>query len=81
VNCPHCGKEIASDEAVPKAYLRKILNGVIDNAENTDDKLRAVDLLSRLEQYTGSGIKGDQRKLGVQIVQHSMVKGPEKPKE
>ena len=75
MNCPHCGKEWASDEAVPKAIIRKLLNECIEAADSTEDKVRAIDLLSKLEGFTGPGLKKDQRKVGVFIVQHSSVPG------
>ena len=75
MNCPHCGKEWASDEAVPKAIIRQLLTESIAAADSTEDKCRAIDLLSKLEGYTGPGMKKDQRKVGVFIVQHSSI-GP-----
>ena len=78
--CPKCGELIGMEEAVPKSVIRKMLTEEIDRAESTEDRLRAIDLLSKLEQYTGSNLKRDPKKMGVFIVQQSMVKklGPGK---
>lgn len=67
------------EEAVPKSIIRKMINDQIEEAESSEDKLRAIDLLSKLEGYTGPGLKRDPKKIGVFIVQESTLrKGPGK---
>ncbi len=79
MNCPKCGEEIGIDDAVPKGVIRKMLQDEIDRADTTEDKLRGIDLLSKLEGYTGPGLKRDPKKIGVFIVQESTLrKGPGK---
>jgi len=73
--CPKCQHEW-SEDSVPKAYIRKVLNDIMDNAESTEDRLRASDQLAKLEQYTGTNAKKEERKIGVTILHHSKIKRP-----
>ncbi len=75
MKCPSCSHEW-SEDAVPKAYIRKMLNDLMDTAEDDDTRLRAADLLSKLENYTGVNAKKDERKVGVVILHHSKIKRP-----
>jgi hypothetical protein len=64
------------EDSVPKSMIRKWLNDIIEQTEDDEAKLRALDQLSKLEQYTGAGMKKDPKKIGVFIVQNSQfVKG------
>jgi len=64
------------DEAVPKSYIRRMFKEVIDSPDaSTEDRLRALDLLSKLEGYTGQAgtSKRDEMRVGVMIVQTSKL--------
>lgn len=75
MKCPSCEHEW-SEDAVPKAYIRKMLNDLMDSAEDDETRLRAADLLAKLEQYIGVNAKKDERKIGVTILHHSKIKRP-----
>lgn len=75
-------KAFEGDDAVPKSYIRKIFKGIIDNPDSeTDDILKAADLLAKLEGYTSANGTGtrDAMKKGVRIVQTSMLGEKTKP--
>lgn len=73
--CPKCAHEW-SEEAVPKAYIRKMLNDMMDGAPDDETRLRASDLLARLEGYTGANAKKDVKQIGVVILHHSKIQRP-----
>lgn len=81
MKCPQCGYEQGMDEAVPKSVIRKMLSQAVEEADTTEDKCRALDLLSKLEGYTGPGMKKDPKKMGVFIVQSSSLLVKKKPDE
>lgn len=74
MKCQECGHNIGIEEAIPKSVIRKLLSDLIDKADNTEDKLKTLDLLAKLEGYTGAGMKRDPKKIGVFIVQESTLK-------
>jgi hypothetical protein len=89
VNCPHCKQEITledgafiGDEAVPKSYIRKIYQDIIDSPDfGPEEKIRAGEALAKLEGYVGPAALNKREKMrqGVQIAQYSKVQ-IEKPK-
>jgi hypothetical protein len=56
--------------------IRKVLNDIMDTAQDDDTRIRAASELSRLENYTGVNAKKDERKIGVTILHHSKIKRP-----
>ena len=79
MKCEACGHEMGDGESIPKSVQRKRLNELYESIDDADVKLKVLAELNRLEQYTGTNVKKDLKKIGVYIVQESMLqKGPGK---
>jgi hypothetical protein len=79
MKCPNCSHELGMEDSIPKSIIRKWLNDMIETTSDDDVKIKALAELNRLEQYTGTNVKKDLKKVGVFIVQESMLKkGPGK---
>lgn len=74
-----CGKEIGIEDAIPKSVLRKWLHEICANAVDMELRLKAISLLAEIEQYKGANAAKGEKPLGVEVVQHSQVRG--KPKD
>jgi len=62
------------EDAVPKSFIRKKLLELVDLSESSDEKVKVLEALSKLEGYVGPGSQGSHRKdmkAAVQIVQTS----------
>lgn len=72
------GTAFLGDDQVPKSHIRKVFKDILDNPDvDIEMRLRAGDLLSKLEGYVGPNQgKLDELKIGVNIIQASSLKIP-----